>query len=64
VGGGLLLAGPLFERLAVYRAGTQSAADPKCTVVPQRERAARKGIKSDDASFRELSLLPYLFPAK
>jgi hypothetical protein len=41
VGGGLLLAGSLFERLAVYRAGTQSAADPKYTVVPQRERAAR-----------------------
>ena len=45
VGGGLLLAGSLFERLAVYRAGTQSAADPKYTVVPQRERAARIGSK-------------------
>ena len=28
IGGELLLAGSLFERLAVYRAGTQSAADP------------------------------------
>jgi hypothetical protein len=46
VGGGLLLAGSLFERLAVYRAGTQSAADPKYTVVPQRERAARIGSKA------------------
>ena len=41
IGGGLLLDGSLFERLAVYRAGTQSASDPKYTVVPQRERAAR-----------------------
>jgi Polysulphide reductase, NrfD len=40
-GGGLLLAGSLFERFAVYRAGSQSASDPKYTVVPQRERAAR-----------------------
>jgi Polysulphide reductase, NrfD len=46
VGGGLLLAGSLFERLAVYRAGTQSAADPKYIVVPQRERAARIGTKA------------------
>ena len=46
VGGGLLLAGSLFERLAVYQAGTQSAADPKYTVVPQRERAARIGTKA------------------
>ena len=46
VGGGLLLAGSLFERMAVYRAGSQSAADPKYTVVPQRERAARIGTKA------------------
>jgi hypothetical protein len=46
VGGGLLLAGSLFERLAVYRAGVQSAADPKYTVVPQRERAAHIGSKA------------------
>jgi Polysulphide reductase, NrfD len=46
VGGGLLLAGSLFERLAVYRAGTQSASDPKYTVEPQRERAARSGSKA------------------
>ena len=46
IGGGLLLAGSLCERLAVYRAGTQSAVDPKYTVVPQRERAARIGSKA------------------
>jgi hypothetical protein len=46
VGGGLLLAGSLFERMAVHRAGTQSAADPKYTVVPQRERAAHIGSKA------------------
>jgi hypothetical protein len=46
VGSALLLAGSLFERLAVYRAGSQSAADPKYTVVPQRERAARIGSKA------------------
>jgi hypothetical protein len=46
IGGGLLLAGSLFERLAVYRAGIQSAADPKYTVVPQRERAPRIGSRA------------------
>jgi Polysulphide reductase, NrfD len=46
VGGGLLLAGSLFERMAVHRAGTQSAADPKYTVAPQRERAAHIGSKA------------------
>jgi hypothetical protein len=46
VGGGLLLAGSLFERMAVHQAGTQSAADPKYTVVPQRERAAHIGNKA------------------
>ena len=46
VGGGLLLAGSLFVRLAVYRAGIQSAVDPKYTVVPQRERAARIGSRA------------------
>jgi hypothetical protein len=46
LGSGLLLAGSLFERMAVYQAGSQSAADPKYTVVPQRERAARIGTKA------------------
>ncbi|HET7518217.1 MAG TPA: hypothetical protein VFN05_11070, partial [Actinomycetes bacterium] len=39
-GSGLLLAGSAFERLAVYKAGYQSARDPKYVVKPQRERAA------------------------
>ena len=37
-GAGLLLAGSAFERLAVYKAGFQSARDPKYVVKPQRER--------------------------
>ena len=37
-GSGLLLAGSAFERLAVYKAGFQSARDPKYVVKPQRER--------------------------
>jgi len=37
-GSGLLLAGSAFERLAVYKAGFQSARDPRYTVKPQRAR--------------------------
>ena len=37
-GSGLLLAGSAFERLAVYKAGFQSARDPKYVVKPQRAR--------------------------
>ena len=37
-GGLALLAGSAFERLAVFRAGFQSAADPRYVVGPQRER--------------------------
>jgi hypothetical protein len=37
-GSGLLLAGSAFERLAVYKAGFQSARDPKYVVKPQRGR--------------------------
>jgi hypothetical protein len=37
-GSGLLLAGSAFERLAVYKAGFQSARDPKYVVKPQRDR--------------------------
>jgi hypothetical protein len=37
-GGGLLLAGELALRWSAYRAGFQSARDPKYTVVPQRAR--------------------------
>ena len=37
-GGALMLAGAVFERWSVFRAGFQSARDPKYTVMPQRER--------------------------
>jgi hypothetical protein len=42
VGGALLLAGALSERWAVYRAGFQSARDPKYIVGPQRRRKAQR----------------------
>jgi hypothetical protein len=38
-GGALLLAGEASLRWSVFRAGFQSARDPKYTVLPQRERA-------------------------
>jgi hypothetical protein len=41
-GSGLLLAGSAFERLAVYKAGFQSARDPKYVVKPQRATAEAK----------------------
>jgi hypothetical protein len=37
-GGALILAGAATERWAVFKAGFQSARDPKYTVLPQRER--------------------------
>jgi hypothetical protein len=37
-GGALILAGAACERWSVFRAGFQSARDPKYTVMPQRER--------------------------
>jgi DMSO reductase anchor subunit len=40
IGAGLVLAGALCERWAVYRAGFISARDPKYTVGPQRARVA------------------------
>jgi formate-dependent nitrite reductase membrane component NrfD len=45
-GGTLLLAGSLAKRWAVFRAGFQSARDPRYTVGPQRERADQR----DDSS--------------
>ena len=39
-GAALVMAGSLFERWAIFRAGFQSAADPAYTVGPQRERSA------------------------
>lgn len=37
-GGALILAGAALERWSVFKAGFQSARDPKYTVIPQRER--------------------------
>jgi formate-dependent nitrite reductase membrane component NrfD len=43
-GGALMLAGGLALRWSVFRAGIQSARDPRYTVIPQRERKqARQG---------------------
>jgi formate-dependent nitrite reductase membrane component NrfD len=41
-GSALVLAGELALRWSVFRAGFQSARDPRYTVVPQRERLARE----------------------
>lgn len=43
VGGALVLAGAAFERWSVFKAGFQSARDPKYTVIPQRERLTSRG---------------------
>ena len=42
-GGALVLAGELALRWSVFKAGFQSARDPKYTVLSQRERAATRG---------------------
>jgi hypothetical protein len=39
----LLLGGSICSRLAVFKAGFESARNPKYTIVPQRERAQREG---------------------
>jgi hypothetical protein len=41
-GSALVLAGELALRWAVFKAGWQSARDPKYTVIPQRRRRARR----------------------
>jgi hypothetical protein len=38
LGGTLVLAGAALERWSIFRAGFESARDPKYTVMPQRER--------------------------
>jgi formate-dependent nitrite reductase membrane component NrfD len=43
VGGSLVLAGELALRFSVFKAGFQSARDPRYTVVPQKERLKEKG---------------------
>jgi Polysulphide reductase, NrfD len=45
-GGALILAGAACERWSVFKAGFQSARDPKYTVMPQRERLeSRDGLR-------------------
>ena len=45
-GGALMLAGALATRWAIYKAGFQSAADPKYVVEPQRARMAARAQAS------------------
>jgi hypothetical protein len=42
-GGALVLGGELALRWSVFRAGFQSARDPRYVVIPQRERKATRG---------------------
>jgi hypothetical protein len=49
-GGTLVLAGTAATRWSVFKAGFQSAADPRYTVEPQRERADRDGSKVSSAT--------------
>jgi hypothetical protein len=42
LGGALMLAGAATERWAVFKAGFQSARDPKYTVIPQRRRLKQR----------------------
>lgn len=48
-GSALVLAGELALRWSVFRAGFQSARDPRYTVVPQRERLANRPAASASA---------------
>jgi Polysulfide reductase len=45
-GSALVLAGELALRWSVFKAGFQSARDPRYTVLPQRERLRQKGGRS------------------
>jgi formate-dependent nitrite reductase membrane component NrfD len=46
LGGALVCAGEMCVRWAVYKAGFQSARDPKYVVEPQRRRAESRGTKA------------------
>jgi hypothetical protein len=46
LGGALVCAGEMCLRWSVFKAGFQSARDPKYVVEPQRERAERQGTKA------------------
>jgi hypothetical protein len=41
-GGALMLAGAMTTRWSIYKAGFQSAADPKYVVEPQRARREQR----------------------
>ena len=41
-GSALVLGGELALRWSIFKAGFQSARDPRYTVIPQKERAARR----------------------
>jgi hypothetical protein len=45
-GGSLVLAGELALRWSIFRAGFQSARDPKYTVAPQKARKAQREAAS------------------
>jgi hypothetical protein len=47
-GGGLILAGEMALRWAIFKAGDASARDPKYTVLPQRRRADEKGSNAQE----------------
>jgi Polysulphide reductase, NrfD len=49
-GGALVLAGEVAVRWSVFKAGFQSARDPKYTVLPQRERARKRGTAATSRS--------------
>ena len=49
-GGVLVAAGQLALRWSVYKAGFQSARDPRYTVVPQKERLASRSVSSAPSS--------------
>jgi formate-dependent nitrite reductase membrane component NrfD len=49
-GSALVLAGGMALRWSVFRAGFQSARDPRYTVIPQRERKAARQAESRPAS--------------
>jgi formate-dependent nitrite reductase membrane component NrfD len=53
-GSALVLAGELALRWSVFRAGFQSARDPRYTVIPQKER--RKVLGSDPSGVRPLGV--------
>src|SRR5215208_1134340 len=45
-GGALILAGSALARWSIFRAGFQSARDPRYTVMPQRERVKDRGANA------------------